>query len=135
MYTINQKIERCNIAIFDSFEKVSDSLKIKLKQLELENFEELGYHNKVSLSWPQITIDGIYDELFIENKSGKILPYNGDVFLTEFIKCESNGLNILIEIKAWQNDSHYDENDNSDFIVWKINAKHFKLEFDRFVYY
>lgn len=138
MHHINKDLSRLEICVINSFERINNGIKIHFAQVKLSHFIEGGYQNKISFTKSDLVITNISSESFYFNRNGaktNITNFENDYFITDFKKITESKDGLELEIVSWKNNQPYDEEDDTDFIVWKIKAESFELQWNGFTYW
>ncbi|MFD2941854.1 hypothetical protein [Flavobacterium notoginsengisoli] len=138
MYHISKNLNRLEIGVINSFEKRNNDLKINFALVKLANFIEGGYQNKISFTKSDLLITNIFSESFYFNKNQEkthITNIENEYYITDFKKIIETKNCLELEIVTWKNNQPYNENDDTDFIIWKIKAGSFELRWNGFTYW
>lgn len=138
MYQVNKNISRLDKCVINSFKRIENGILINFSIAELTDFIEEGYSNRISTEKSVLRVTNIISESFHFNKSKKITileNLENDYFISGFNRNIDNDNFIELEIITWKKDQPYDENDDTNFIVWKLKAEFYELQWDRFVHW
>lgn len=138
MYYVNGNLNRLGSYAINSFERDGNNLLIHFAALMLSNFNEEGYQNKISTPKSVLIIKNILSESFYFNKTQEetnLTNLENDYYISGFKSIEESQDNIELEIITWKENQPYNEFDDTDYIVWKVNAKSFQLQFSQLTYY
>jgi hypothetical protein len=138
MNHINKNLNRLEICVINSFERLNNDIKIHFALGKLTNFLEGGYQNKISFTKSNLLITNIFSESFYFNRNLEkthITNIENNYYITDFKKITETQNDIELEIVTWKNNQPYDENDDTDFIIWKIKAQSFELRWNGFTYW
>ncbi|WP_291148710.1 hypothetical protein [Flavobacterium sp. UBA7680] len=135
---INKNLNRLDKYAINTFERVGTNLSIHFAVSELTNFIEEGFQNRIRSLKSVLIITNLFSESFYFNRNQKetnITNLENDYFISGFKSISESENSIELEIITWKNDQPYIENDDTDFIIWKIKAESFQLQWDQFTYF
>ncbi|WP_343694593.1 hypothetical protein [Flavobacterium sp.] len=137
-YIIKSNLNRLKKCVINSFEKNNNVLSINFHLIELSNFLEEGYQNKITARKSVLVLKDIISESFHFNRSKEetdLININNDYYITDIKQIVEIENYIELDIVTWKNNQPYDEYDDTDYIIWKVKAKSFQLQWNSFTYW
>lgn len=138
MYSVKNNIDRLYEYVIDSSRRIDNVFEVNMQFANLTNFVERGYNNRIYARDVKLIITDIFSESFRQNRTGLLIEkpqdFNENYFAPQLLKYYDDDKTVKFEIEVWRKDEPYDEVNDDNFIIWKLEARSFEMKWDSFLY-